>query len=317
MSMKKTTFYGLLASPVLFFYSYYLISNYIYGDQTSYRALYQALSDASFLEVASTAQQYIGASDILSFYLLWVGAILGIDKDIYIALANTLMLLLLYFLARWNAINYSMIALLMCNFYVVVLMTGAERLKFAFIFLFLAALAHRKKTRVFLAVSSVFTHLQSLILLASLVLNNHSEIIRHLLRGSLKKKAALSVVGAFILGVVLFYIQLDAIGEKFYVYSESGALAEVFQIVVFLMLGLFFIKNKFGFFIALLALMILAFFVGGNRINMIAVFVGVYLFWIEGRGNHPFLYIIMIYFAFKSVPFVINILNHGNGFYGI
>ena len=315
--MRKIHLHLIILIPIFFGYSYLLISNYIYGDQNSYRALYEALSGTEFLDVPSISERYISASDWLSFYLLWVGAILGIDKDIYIALANTLMLLLLYVLARRNAINYSMIALLMCNFYVVVLMTGAERLKFAFIFLFLAALAHRKKTRIFLVASSVFAHLQSLILLASLVLNHQKEIIRHLLRGSLKRKAVLSVVGAFIVGVVLFYIQLDAIEAKFNAYSENGALAEVFQIAVFLMLGLFFIKNKLGFFITLLALMMLTFFVGGNRVNMIAVFVGVYLFWIEGRGNHPFLYIVMIYFAFKSVPFVINILNHGNGFYGI
>ena len=315
--MKKITFYGFLASPVLYFYSYYLISNYVVGDQIVYRALYEALSSASFLEVPFVAEQYISAFDSLSFYLLWIGAVLGVDKDVYIALANTLLLLALYVLARRHNVNNSMIALLMCNYYVIVLMTGAERLKFAFIFLFLAALMRQKKWNILFALLSVFAHLQSIIFLTSLALNQYKNIIWNLLRGNLRRKSFFSVVGALALGVVLFYSRLDAIEGKYNYYSQSGALAEVLQIAVFMLVGLLFIKNKFGFFISLLVLMMLTFFIGGNRVNMIAVFVGVYLFWIEGKGNHPFLYVTMIYFVYKSVPFVSNILNYGNGFHGV
>lgn len=315
--MKRVTFYGLLVSPVLFFYSYYLISNYVFGDQIVYRALYEALSNISFLEVPLVAEQYISASDVLSYYLLWIGAILGIDKDIYIALANVLLLLSLYVLARRHGVNHSMIALMMCNYYVIVLMTGAERLKFAFIFLFLAAVVRGRQLKILLGLLSIFAHLQSLIFLASLALNHYKNIILRLLHGNLRKKSVFAVVGAVLLGAMLFYIKLDSIEGKFESYREGGAFAEVLQIAVFMLAGLFFIKNKFGFFISLLILMLSTIFIGGSRVNMIAVFVGVYLFWIEGKGNHPFIYIIMIYFAFKSVPFVLNILNYGNGFYGV
>lgn len=315
--MKKITFYGLLASPILYLYSYYLISNYVFGDQIIYRELYESFSGASFLEVPFVAERHISAFDSLSFYLLWIGAALGIDKDVYIALANTLLLLALYVLARRHSVNYSMIALLMCNYYVIVLMTGAERLKFAFIFLFLAALMRKKKWNIFFALLSVFAHLQSLILLTSLALNQYKNIIWNLLRGNLRRSRISSVVGALVLGLVLFYSKLDAIGEKYNYYSQSGTFLESVQIILFMLAGLLFIKNKFGFFISLLSLMMLTLFIGGNRVNMIAVFVGVYLFWIEGKGNHPFLYVTMIYFAYKSLSFVSNILSYGNGFYGV
>lgn len=304
-----------LVGVVSYFFSHWLISNYLYGDQVYYRALYEALSSTSFLDVLSVAEQYIKASDALSFYLLWVGAIFEIDKDIYIALANTVLLLLLYVLARRHGINYSMIALLMCNFYVIVLMTGAERLKFSFIFLMLAALARGRKSKIILFLLSIFAHLQTLIFLASLALNHYKIIILDLFRGVFRKNGVVSLVGVMTLGGALFYGQSNAIEEKFRSYAQAGALTETLQIFLFLLAGLFFVKNKFGFFVSLLALMMLTLFIGGNRVNMIAVFVGVYLFWIEDKGNHPFLYATMIYFALKSIPFVLNIMNHGNGFY--
>ena len=300
---------------MFFGYSYFLILNYVGGDQASYRALYEALSITKFLDVPFVAEKYIIASDWLSFYLLWMGAVLGINKDIYIALANTLMLLFLCLSARKSGVNYPMIALLMCNYYVIVLMTSAERLKFAFIFLFLAVLVRQKKWKILFYLLSVFAHLQSLILLASVALNYYKSIIWKLLRGGLWKKGVFSAVGAVVLGGAFFYIKLDSIEAKFKSYSDYGAFVEVLQIAVFMLAGLFFIKNKFGFFVSLLVLIIAAFLVGGHRVNMIAVFFGVYLFWIERKGNHPFLYVVMIYFAIKSMPFVLNILNYGNGFH--
>lgn len=317
MRAKKFYLELLMLAPVFFGYAYFLTSNYIYGDQIHYRLLYDALSDADFWDVPLVSLRYISASDLLSFYVLWVGAGLGIDKDIYIALANTLMLSELYLLARRCGINYSMIALLMCNFYVIVLMTGAERLKLAFIFIFLAALADQKKWKMAFGVGSIFLHLQSIILLASLVLNYYKYMISKALHGRLPKRDFLIFVSILFLVWILLYNMLDSINSKFESYSEGGSLAGALQIAIFLLAGLLFINNRFGFFISLLPLMIATLFIGGERVNMIAVFAGVYLFWVERKGNHPFLYVTMIYFLFKSVPFVSNILKYGDGFSGI
>ena len=315
--MKKIHLQVLVLAPIIFGYSYFLISNYLYGDQNSYRALYDALSVVDFLDVPIIAERYITASDWLSFYLLWPGARLGIDKDIYISFFNTIMLLCLYVLARRHGVGYVMIALIMCNFYIIVLMTGAERLKFAFVFLFLAELVHSRKFKASFFLLSILSHLQSFILLVAASLNNYKDLFLKLLRGSLRKKLVPSILLALIFGAILFYVKTEAIAQKFESYREGGALTEGLQIAIFMAIGLIFIKNKLGFFICMLALMVGTIFIGGQRVNMIAVFLGVYFFWLERKGNHPFLFFIMVYFAFKSVPFVFNILNYGNGFHGV
>lgn len=315
--MKKIHLQLLFLAPIFFGYSLFLISNYLYGDQSIYRELYDALSVADFLEVSVIAERYITASDWLSFYLLWSGARLGIDKDIYISFFNTIMLLSLYVLARRHRVGYAMIALIMCNFYIIVLMTGAERLKFAFVFLFFASLVYSRRFKALFFLLSILSHIQLLILLAAASLNSHKDLILSLLLGSLRRKFVPPFLLFLIVGAILFYLKIEAIAQKYESYREGGALAEGLQIAIFLVFGLIFIKNKFGFFICMLLLMLGAFFIGGQRLNMIAIFIGVYFFWLEGRGNHPFLFFIMIYFIFKSVPFVFNILKYGNGFHGV
>lgn len=313
--MKKIYIQLLFIVPVFFIYSYILISNYTHGDQYIYRALYDALASASFRDVPSVAESYVDASDFISFYILWLGAYLGVDKDIYISFANTLILALLFIIARKYSINYTMIVLLLCNYYIIVLMTGAERLKFAFIFLFLAEIFHRQKWKIFFLVLSVLAHLQSIILLTPLAFQRYGELIRNLMLGHLHKSRFIALLVIGFIGVILFYYNETAMTVKYYAYSEAGALEESLQILLFMSLGLVFIKNRVSFFIVLFPLLMGTLFIGGNRLNMIAFVVGVYMYWLEKKGNHPFLYIIMIYFALKSVPFVYNILKHGSGFY--
>ncbi len=317
MVVKRIHLQLLGLAPLIFGYSYFLISNYLYGDQVSYRGLYAALAATDFLDIPITAKNFIDASDVLSFYFLWIGAHFGIDKDIYISLANTLMLLSLFVLARKYNINYTMILLLFCNYYIVVLMTGAERLKFAFIFLFLSDIVRDRKLKIPFLVSSVFAHLQSLILLPSLVFIAYKDNLSSFLKKrNFRPMTIISFLAVGVIGGLLFYSNIDEVATKFDLYEKEGSVFSSLQIVVFLSLGLFFIKNKLSFFIVLLPLLLATFFIGGNRVNMIAVFVGVYMFWREQRGNHPFLYIVMIYFFFKSIQFILNIVDYGEGFYG-
>lgn len=50
---------------------------------------------------------------------------------------------------------------------------------------------------------------------------------------------------------------------------------------------------------------------------MIAVFADVYFFWGDVEKIIYSFIVLMVYFSLKIVPFFFNILNYGNGFYGI
>ena len=53
---------------------------------------------------------------------------------------------------------------------------------------------------------------------------------------------------------------------------------------------------------------------GGQRVNMIAVTLVLYMLIVERRLNHPFVLLLLLYFSLKSIPFIINIYTVGSGF---
>lgn len=317
--MKRKTAYILLLIPLFFAYSYFLISNYTYGDHRSYRPLYKALAYADFSEVFEVSQHYITANDGFSFYILWLGAIAGIDKDIFIALANTILLLGLYITANKYNINKTMFFLMLTNFYIIVLMTGAERLKFAFILLILAEITEKKWLKVIFSSLSIFAHLQSLILIGSTILGSFSQKIIDALRGNkLPVRIVFSFFAVVLLGLFFVYYKQDDIWLKFRSYaSDVIQFSEIFQIAALLIAAVYFAKNKIALLFSFIPLGVSVLILGGQRVNMIAVIVAILFFWKEGKPNHPFMYALMLYFSIKSIPFVSNIINYGDGFYGI
>lgn len=314
--MKKSYLQLAVLSIIFFLYSFVLISNYTDGDQYHYRAIYDALSSADFLDVLEISRVYVNASDPLSFYILWVGSRLGVDKDIFISAANVVLLSCIFLLGRRYRVNYFIMLMLLSNFYIVVLMTGAERLKFAFIFIFLAMIVKWKYWKLMFLLSSVFSHLQSIILLAAGGAGYFAErISKNMKQGFLGKSVVLGGFLVALVGFVVVIVIFDSIEAKAVSYMGNAGIAELVQIALFFGAGLFFLKNKVQFTVTMFPLLVAAFLLGGNRVNMIAVMLGVFLFWLEGKANHPFMYAIMLYFSIKGLLFIENIMRYGNGFY--
>jgi len=316
--MKKIYLQLIVLVVVFYLYSFILISNYTDGDQRSYRALYDALSGVELIDVLEVSRFYITASDPLSFYILWSGARLGIDKDVFISLANVVLLSCLFFLARRYRANYLIVLMLMSNFYVVVLMTGAERLKFAFIFVFLAMIVKGRFKKIVFLVSAVFSHLQTIILLASFFMGDISaKVSKDFQKGAVRKSVALGGFFVVLAGFAVVFALLGDIDRKADQYSNESGIVGLAQVVGLFAAGLVFLKNRTRFIATMLPLVIAVILLGGQRVNMIAVMLVIFLFWLEGKVNHPFMYIVMLYFSVKSIPFIKNIMEYGNGFYGV
>ena len=118
----------------------------------------------------------------------------------------------------------------------------------------------------------------------------------------------------------MFFIftQYGGIESKANAYlGESLNFSEVIQILLILFLGIFILENKILYGFSMLPLASAVLLIGGQRVNMMAVMVFIYFFLLEKKQNHPFLYAVMFYFFIKSIPFVRNIFEYGNGFYGV
>lgn len=317
--INSSRFILLLLFPLLFTYSYILITNYTHGDQTTYRAVYESLSYAHFYDVVEVAQQYISASEWLTFYILWIPAANNINKDIFISLANLLLLSLLFTILRANKVNYKIIFLVLFNYYVIVLMTGAERLKFSIIFLLLAGLVNNRYLKVFFSLLSMLAHLQTSLFFGSLFLGQHSQTLVTAINEKRIKTKDISILVAGILVFLIFFTnQHNGIEAKSNAYlGDSLRSTDLMQIFLIFVAGIFVLKNKIQFIFAILPLATAVLLIGGQRVNMISVMIFIYLFLKEGKQNHSFIFIIMIYLSIKSIPFVRNIFEYGNGYYGI
>jgi len=313
MKIKKSKLYFLY--PIFFSASMFLLKYYVDGDQIFYIQLYNQYKVTEFFSVMSVAKDLVSSYEPISAYILWIGSKIGISKNIYISFMNVFLLSGIYLLLKKHKAKWYLHILLLSNFYVIVLMTGAERLKIAYIMLVYAAL-FGGKIGYMLTFFSPLAHLQSSILLISIGLNNFiNQIIK---KKSLKiKKRNFSFYFFLVIIMIIFYFFLyKGIIDKVQAYLVFKGFLEIWKVLFLLVIGLLISKNRLRIFLMLLPLLIFSFILGDFRVNMISVSIFIYLLLIEDRLKHPLSIILLLYFSIKSYPFILNILKTGNGFNG-
>ncbi len=309
------TFYAIILIPIFFTYAYLLIYPYVEGDQYYYRLFYSALADAKFNEVMPIALEKVASVEPLSIYMLWIGAKTGLDKDIYISLLNVILLLGLFLFCRKNNVGPIPLFLLLTNYYIIVLMTGAERLKIAYIILFLATLYSTNKGRALTGISG-FAHLQNFLMFPSLLLANYSTAIRRIFKaGKFKIELFLVSVIMTVFAVFLFSIFNDAIIKKVFASIEnSDSSIQILNLLILSFVAFFATRNRWRMALILLPMYPAVSILGGQRVNMIAVTLVLYFLIKERALNHPFVLALLLYFSFKSITFIQNIILYGSGF---
>lgn len=304
---------------ILFFYLYstFLLLPYTLGDQVHYWRFYEALANSNAKDVMFLGRGYVGSVEPISSYLLWLGAILGIEKNSFISILNVILLLGLMLLLRKYKVPLHVYLFVFSNFYIIVLMTSAERLKIAYIFLVYAALVPGK-LGLLLALASPLAHLQSFIFLAGLAASKASDNMRSIFgRMRLDKRALVSLVVFVPIAGLVFVLLQDGIMSKAKSYMVSaGAISELFQVVLLAGVSFFVVKDRVRMGLMLITMTVAIFLLGGMRVNMIAFTLFVYLMILEGRLHHPLVLALFAYFSLKSVFFVMNIFIYGNGFGG-
>lgn len=244
MYNKKNLFFSTLLTPIFCIFSIVLLSYYTEGDQVHYWRFYEALSTAKAIEVMLLARAHVSSAEPISAYLLWLGATLGIGKNIFITLLNVILLLGILLLMRRHRVPWCVQLLIFSNFYVIMLMTGAERLKIAYIFLVYAALVPGK-LGLSLALASPLAHLQSFILLAGLAASKASDTIRSIFsRMRIAKRALFAIVViAPIAGLILFFLQEGIIRKATWYMSREGTVSELFHVVLLAGVAFFVAKD--------------------------------------------------------------------------
>ena len=312
--IHKRVFY-LILCVVSFFISLSLLNAHVGGDQINYHALYDALGRQDTSDIASLLMAHVASGEILSGYILWFGASLGFDKNIYISILNVLLILGVVRLVLQSGGNLLVVLLVLTNFYLVVLLTSAERLKFAYLILVWAHLL-RGNFSFFLTLLSTMAHFQSLIFLAGVGSGLLGTRLISFIKTFRIKKLYLyyGALAAFGLYFIL-YTFMDEVLQKGAAYSgRGGQLTEIINSLALLLAALSIAKSKLRYITAVLPISVAAYYLGGDRVNMIAFTVVFYLAALDERLNHPVLIILLAYFSIKSISYVANIYEYGNGF---
>lgn len=306
-------------APFFFGVSYLLLYFYTGGDQVHYHRFYESLKSAHFNDVMGLALSHVSSREPVTAYTLWLGAQLGIEKNIYVSFLNLILLVSLCALFIKHKVPVFVMVLLFCNFYLIVLMTGAERLKIAYILLVFFALLQNWRSVVSLLLSPL-AHLSALVFIPSLFLASVSRDVRTLFKRASFRKAILinGVLGLLVFGV-LIYPLWDAVSAKGWGYAslefdQYYLAGELVNLTGLLVVAIWASKDRLRMLMAIAPMFFFVALLGGMRVNMIAVTIVVYLLMTEERLAHPASLALLLYLFVKSVPFVLNIFIYGNGF---
>jgi hypothetical protein len=316
-SIKRISLIAICAVVFIasFAFSLYILDIYTAGDQVFYKRMYYALADANIDRVLDIQRANTGSSDVLFGYLFWLGAQF-FQKNIYISFFKATLCTQLFVFLKQNKTPYIIYPLFFTNFYLIVLLTSAERLKFSMVFL-LFFLLIKNRSRYIFAIASPLTHSQNIIVYASALFKDYSNSLFNVFKTGRINLKQIFVLSTFSLSIIYITLSsLDTIVAKFSVYQVFG-INDMIPMLLLATAAIFVSKRKMESFLALVPIIIGAYLLGGDRMNMIGFMIFAFLITKERRTFHPVFLIIMAYFSYKSVGYLDGTFRYGDGFVGL
>jgi hypothetical protein len=312
MTVGRLTLFFLIG----FVFSAWYLDAYYLGDARAYQTFYDSLYRAPVSQWEMLQNLHLGSAEPAYRYLIGPAAFNNVDRILYISIWNGLFIALICnILFRYKA-SIIFAVFLLSNYYVLVLLGPAERLKFAYITLLFSFSFKRPKLQLAFLASSIFFHTQAIVQFVSAAAYWVGSNLDKLLRAPLRTLMA-SVLLTFALGTVLYFFY-EAVGQsisdKSQVYGDASAgLSEAVQWVLLLIVGLAVFSGRFAYFVGMLPMGVLT-ILFGNRVNVATLTFFVVLALSQGKTRHPAVLLVMAYMTIKSVPFLLDVLKYGTGY---
>lgn len=302
---------------LLFFSGSLLLLNYYTeGDQIYYHKYYNAVKDVNFFGVPFVAHATISSGEPISQYVLWLGAKLGVSKNIWVSFLNVILLFGIWcFLKKYNARRY-LFLFIFTNFYLLVLLTGAERLKIAYIFLVYAFVFSGKVRFIILSLMPM-AHFQTLVLISVFFVQSTVIPFKTMLSEFRVKASNLLMLAMVIVLLLVFMVFFGSnLLVKVLAYLNFSNFFSHLNVILLLFVALMCSRKPLTIVICLLVFLPFVTLLGPERINMMAVSFVIGYFLIYGYKNVIVFNFLLMYLSLKSLPFVYNIFVHNNGFGG-
>jgi hypothetical protein len=305
---------GLLAGLVVYWLSIYISRLYTTGDQITYRAVYEIVSGLSLVDAYELYNYKISNGEAAYFLLIWLGANLGLEKDVLMSCANAVLAAYALRLFRqWGAARWiSLLIVLTCSYFYV-LYFAAERLKFGILFLVLAMLSSRSLLRVAIyTVLSVGSHLSVAIIFVG-------GVASQLVAGKTPDRSGSRIpagVAVFLMLCVLGLVEHDYLYRKVseYISLHQPGYGDFVPLALLIGLSCYYSRRYLEVILVYSPLIVGVGLMGGSRLNMLAYFVFLYYGLQRNAGVNLGILATTSYLAYKSYVFVANVLEYGNAF---
>ena len=316
MRLNKNIFWIILSTPIIGPLLYFLQSKYIGGDQRAYWIFYESVSDVGFSEVLFKGFYWLNAIEPIHLYIMWIGSILNIDKNLYVTVFNLILIFGLFLFFQKEKVKILPQILIFGNFYISVLLFAAERLKFAYILYIYAQLVPINLTYLFILISPL-AHLQSLVIIVVSYLGRLSDDLKKIFfKLSIRKKFIKEAIIFLLIISTFIFFSLQTFLYKIINYISLGlfSLSDFINFVILFTVPTLLIKEKLKFSLTYLPLIVPLVVLGGFRINMISFTIATFFIIKEKKSSSPFYLLILLYFFYKNILFIDNIIKLGTGF---
>jgi len=299
-----------------FGFSLWYLNAYFSGDQEHYANFYNSLYHMQIENWADLQRRNLGSSEPLYRYVIGVAAYFGIDRIIYLSIWNGLLISAISYALIKNKSSVIFSILLITNYYLVVIIGPAERLKFAYLFLIVAASIKSIRVRYILSIVSVFFHTQAIIQFISSGLNfivkNRKKYLKSPLRSLIMASMMLATLTAA--GFVFYSSMGEAITSKSAGYAEiSGGAGEIIQWALLLVVGAYVFRDKLAYVAGMLPMGVFT-FLYGSRVNVATFVFFAALAMSQRKTKNPIIILVMGYMSFKSFHFIQDVIRYGTGY---
>ena len=299
-----------------YFFSLWYLDVYYGGDLAHYRNFYDAVARTQPANWAKMQTFYIGSSEPAYRWLIGLSTYLDVTRIGFISFWNGALVGAVSLILYRYRVSPIFVVLLFTNFYFLILLGPAERLKFAYLLFAFAFLIQQTHVRAGMALLSIFFHTQALVQFLSagiyFVVENRRLIFEN------PTRVILAVLGGAVVGSISLYFFVSAVGNsilnKSQIYAtRSEGLVEMIPWALLLFAGGYLFRGRLAYIAAMMPLGALT-FLFGNRTNIatLAMFATLAIF--QRQTQHPVILAVMAYMSYKSISYFQNILAYGSGF---
>ena len=314
--MTKSNLYNITFTAffvlLVFFLSLNISPFYVEGDQFHYRAVYRELPELGLIEGFIYYSTALSSLEVVHFILSWIASRV-IEKDFFIAISNAILAYAtIRLFIKWNVSLLIAALFILTNFYWLVFYFAAERLKFAVIFFLLSMVSiDNVKTYCALSVVTLISHVQFVLIYAAIMFQYAAKKMLRLIRTGLISKYFILIILLPFIPVLIIQEQLIS---KFNAYYVSHDFLELFKVLVFFGLSLWYSSKRFETISVFIPIIVATYLVGGDRVNFFGYFVFLYYALPVNRGFNIGILATSIYYMTASFSFMENIFVYGNGF---